>query len=566
MNFFSRSNFCYAVLGGTVSIAAIVITHSAAVAKSSSEIAQYANTITVQVNRPPGFGPGQASDGSGFIIKHEGNTYTVLTCNHVVNPPGGPKPSFVRTSDNQSYPITSVRSLGTNTKGSNDLALLTFDSPNNYPVAELRSPNKTMLGSQMFVFGYPVNNDLNRIANQRVYDFQPGKIWQSKDASLMDGGYTMQYTATTLGGMSGGPVFDLDGKVIGVHGKADTETDVKQLQSGRQIETDIRPGISAAIPIETAIALAQQVGVSGFNVDNSPSTDNPQERMKNPKSADDFLVLGLSQQSNNGAAINNFTQAIAIDPNNSIAYYNRGNARYKQGDKQGAIADYNEAIRLNPNNANAYYNRAVARYYLGDKQGAVQDLTVALRFNPNDILAYHSRGTILRSLRDGRGAFADFDQVVRLAPNLPQAYYNRGLARSLIGDRQGTIADFSQAIALNPRFTNAYVNRAIMVRRMGQLQAAIADLNAVLSYDPNNSVAYYTRGLFRRDLNDRQGAFEDLQRAAALFQQAGDSANYRRAIDAIQRLQSSPPAPAPTQPNFGQPSGEIVPDGSLGPI
>jgi tetratricopeptide (TPR) repeat protein len=567
---FISSKFADTVISGSACFALIVFVQSAAfAAKSAQEIAQYANTITVQVNRPAGVGVGLASDGSGFIIKREGNTYIVLTCNHVINPSEGPKPVRIRTNDGLSHIInpTSVKSLGTNTKGSNDLALFTFNSDKDYAVAELRSPNQTKLGSKAFIFGYPVNNDLNRIAENRVYDFQSGTIWESKDANLSDGGYSLQYAAQTAGGMSGGPVLDVDAKVIGVHGKADTQTDVKQLQSGDQLTTDIKSGISAAVPIESAIILSQQIGIYGLKIDSSASTDNPKERITNPQEPNDFLARGLSQTSNNRtAAINDFSQAIALDPKNSMAYYNRGNARYDMGDKQGALADYNEAIRSNPYHANAYYNRGVVRYYLGDKQGAIADFTVALRFSPNDILAYYSRGSVFRTMRDGRGTFADFDQVVRLAPHLPESYYNRALARAFFNDRQGIIADFTQAIALNPRFSNAYINRSLTMRRLGHLPAAIQDLNTVLSYEPNNAIAIYQRGLFRRDAGDRQGAFADLQRAADLFQQARDTANYQKAIYAIQRLQSSPPTFPPSQPNYRQPGGEITPGSINQPI
>lgn len=562
---FIGSKFPSSIISVSACFTAIVFIQSAAfAAKSSQEIAQYANTITVQVNRPTGVPLGLASDGSGFIIKREGNTYIVLTCNHVVNPSGGPKPVRVRTSDGLSHNInpTSVQSLGTNTKGSNDLALFTFNSEKDYPVAELRSPNQAKLGSKAFIFGYPVNNDLNRIGENRIYDFQPGTIWESKDASLSDGGYSLQYVAQTTGGMSGGPVLDVDAKVIGVHGKADTETDVKHLQSGDQLTTDIKSGISAAVPIERAIILSQQIGISGLKIDSSPSTDNPTENMKHPQVPNDFIALGLSKKNNNpNGAINDFSQAIAIDPKNSMAYYNRGNARYDMGDKQGALADYNEAIQFNPYHANAYYNRGVVRYYLGDKQGAIADFTVSLHFSPNDIFAYYNRGSVFRSMKDGRGAFADFDQVVRLAPHLPESYYNRALARAFFNDRQGIIADFTQAIALNPRFTNAYINRSLSIRRLGQLPAAIQDLNMVLSYEPNNSIAIYQRGLFRRDAGDRQGALGDLQRAAELFQQARDSVNYQKAMYAIQRLLSSPPTLVPSQPG-----SEITPDSINEPI
>lgn len=43
-----------------------------------------------------------------------------------------------------------------------------------------------------------------------------------------------------------------------------------------------------------------------------------------------------------------YTEAIALKPDYSYAYNNRGNSRAAQGDRGGAIADYGEAIRLKP--------------------------------------------------------------------------------------------------------------------------------------------------------------------------------------------------------------------------
>ncbi len=44
-----------------------------------------------------------------------------------------------------------------------------------------------------------------------------------------------------------------------------------------------------------------------------------------------------------------------------------------KGDYKGAIEDFDQALQLNPNSADAYGNRCVARYRLGDRQGAIED-------------------------------------------------------------------------------------------------------------------------------------------------------------------------------------------------
>ena len=77
------------------------------------------------------------------------------------------------------------------------------------------------------------------------------------------------------------------------------------------------------------------------------------------------------------AAIEDFTKAIQINPDDGDAYFYRGNAFYELGDKPEAIEDYTQAIKINENDADAYINRGSLRDELGDTQGAVADFQVA---------------------------------------------------------------------------------------------------------------------------------------------------------------------------------------------
>lgn len=57
------------------------------------------------------------------------------------------------------------------------------------------------------------------------------------------------------------------------------------------------------------------------------------------------------------AAIQDYTAAILVDPDNSYAFYNRGITRDRVADLAGAIADFTDAAQLNPNNADFFHNR-----------------------------------------------------------------------------------------------------------------------------------------------------------------------------------------------------------------
>ncbi len=56
------------------------------------------------------------------------------------------------------------------------------------------------------------------------------------------------------------------------------------------------------------------------------------------------------------------------------ADYNRlGLTRSESGDYQGAIDNYTQAIRLNPGDEISYIRRGYARMQLGDYEGAIND-------------------------------------------------------------------------------------------------------------------------------------------------------------------------------------------------
>ena len=73
---------------------------------------------------------------------------------------------------------------------------------------------------------------------------------------------------------------------------------------------------------------------------------------------------------------------IARDPEDAIAYHNRGVAYQSKGDLGRAIADYNRVIELKPTYAPAYDSRGRAYASTGDYTRAVADMTKARELIP----------------------------------------------------------------------------------------------------------------------------------------------------------------------------------------
>jgi tetratricopeptide (TPR) repeat protein len=75
---------------------------------------------------------------------------------------------------------------------------------------------------------------------------------------------------------------------------------------------------------------------------------------------------------------------LSNNPDDAIAYNERGYRRYKKGEYFGALTDLNKAIQINPNLADAYLNRRLVNEVLGNEQLSEKDLLKAIAIDPDN--------------------------------------------------------------------------------------------------------------------------------------------------------------------------------------
>lgn len=153
------------------------------------------------------------SAGSGAIVNHEGNIYSVLTNWHVVDS----SEPWILTVDNQQHQLIEPPQQ----LGNADLAILRFASDVEYPVAtiDLAIPQ---IGDPVYAAGFPLMledgaNSLN-LGNQ-AFRLTEGQVSIIPEKSLPQG-YRLGYTNPTENGMSGSPIFNAQGLLIGIHGRS----------------------------------------------------------------------------------------------------------------------------------------------------------------------------------------------------------------------------------------------------------------------------------------------------------------------------------------------------------
>lgn len=179
----------------------------------------------------------------------------------------------------------------------------------------------------------------------------------------------------------------------------------------------------------------EQLNTAGASPELMAAIKRENAKVSDPKLV--FINLGIeaSAQQDYAEAIANYTEAINLDPDNRIAFINRGSVYKMLGDKLKREKNFEEA--------NKQYDEAIS------------DFTQAIRIDPSNRSAYNNRGS------------CHYEKYTN--NNVQEAFANMEKA----------IADFTQAITIDADFIEAYKNRAAAYQFMGKKVEAEADLQKI---------------------------------------------------------------------------------------
>lgn len=164
---------------------------------SVSQLQQLARAITVKVFSGDTWG-------SGIVIQKQGQVYTVVTNDHVLVAGNAHR---IQTSDGRVY---SARVIKGDRFGGNDLGVLQFNSTAAYTVATLAASSSLQVGDEVLAAGFPIEGNPG-------FSLAAGQISLLPEKAL-EQGYQLAYTNDIQKGMSGGPLLNQQGQVVGING------------------------------------------------------------------------------------------------------------------------------------------------------------------------------------------------------------------------------------------------------------------------------------------------------------------------------------------------------------
>jgi S1-C subfamily serine protease len=198
-----------------------------------------ARSLTVRVRA-------RRNSGSGVLIRRQGQLYTVLTNRHVLT---AGAPFLVEAPDGQVYRATRLSGVAF---GSWDLAVVQFRSATMYAIASLGDSRQLGVGEPIVAAGFPI--EAAPLADRGFFVSHGQMALRPQQA--LQGGYQLGYTNPLHQGMSGGPVLNRRGEVVGLNSLHAYPLwgDPYIFEDGSRPDSALRSVIersSWAVPIET---------------------------------------------------------------------------------------------------------------------------------------------------------------------------------------------------------------------------------------------------------------------------------------------------------------------------
>jgi tetratricopeptide (TPR) repeat protein len=237
------------------------------------------------------------------------------------------------------------------------------------------------------------------------------------------------------------------------------------------------------------------------------------------KQAEEWKAKGNEEfkKGNHALAIEYYTYATELDPNNSLMYTNRSNAYWQMKSWEKSARDAKKAIEKDSKNVKGYYRLGMALVEMGQLKEAKDAFTQAVALEPKNesfnTALTRCKAAMLKDMSladqlksEGNEAYKSgkieeaviiYTKAIAACKNTPKdieikcdCLANRAACRRQLYLPEECIADCTEVLALQPDHFKALIRRGQAYESMEKYQKALDDFVAASRIDPSAKIAY----------------------------------------------------------------------------
>jgi tetratricopeptide (TPR) repeat protein len=184
------------------------------------------------------------------------------------------------------------------------------------------------------------------------------------------------------------------------------------------------------------------------------------------------LGKALYQDGRPAEAIEQFRQAVALEPDSPEAHANLGNCLQAQGLGDDARHEYLAALAINPRFAGAHFDLGLSLLQAGRREEAADQFRTALQIDPSHAAAANSLGLALAGMGRLDEAAQQYRLALRLNPEMPEAHLNLGNAYYRKGRFEEAVSEYREALRIYPGYSGAHGNLGHALAALGRMSEA----------------------------------------------------------------------------------------------
>jgi tetratricopeptide (TPR) repeat protein len=227
-------------------------------------------------------------------------------------------------------------------------------------------------------------------------------------------------------------------------------------------------------------------------------------------------------------AVKCYDEVIELDPDNFLAWNNKGMSLYKMGLFEASNDAFAKALDINLASSTAWNNKGKALFDLGRYDESYYAQRKALEIDPNNAEAWLDEGKALDEMNRKYGSNEAYSKALEIDPNNADAWYRKGNALYELELFNESNEAIDRALSIDPFNADAWYINSMVLDRLGRYNESQKALRRSEEIELLNADAWITKGDALYGLNlkdDSRYAYNEANKIYSKLLERNDNAN-----------------------------------------